>query len=356
MSVSTGAHTIWVYRWEDDGEFNQSPGDVTDDTDKVFGADETMDTSDRSNNPERMFRPFNRQAETIIETQFDGSWSADFVLANTWWLQFFFGQPAVSGTSPATHTYSIDSSQSTSSSPTPPRSAHLIEETHHYDGSVEQTIYTGVAAGSVDISVSVEDTVSITVDGVYADEETYDGNVDTDSPYGEIGDQPSLSYRPMHFGNSTLSMDVDGDDTIETRSLIQDASVSLEGSLELAYELGTRFGVLPQYLQYEPEVDYTQLVTADNSIGERVQMYGATAGTSPASPQESLVDADIDGELVFNANTSTENSMTISLLSAFPSDFSRSNIGDPEAAIEDDITRMAADATVEVTSDEEEPL
>jgi len=47
MSTATGANTIAVYRWEDDGEFNQDPGNVSDTTNKVFGANETLDSADR---------------------------------------------------------------------------------------------------------------------------------------------------------------------------------------------------------------------------------------------------------------------------------------------------------------------
>lgn len=352
MSASTGAHTVWVYRWEDNDEFNQAPGNPTDTTDKIFGANETMDTADASNNPERMMRPFQRHAEEIIETQFDGSWSADFVLTNTWWLQFVFGEP---DTGTGDHVYETTPHAGTSSAPTPPKSAHLVKEVHHHDGTVEQTVFTGCIAGSIDFEVSVEDTVSVSLDGVYADETTYEDPT-TNSPIGEIGSQPSLDYRPMHFGNSTLRMDVNGDGSAETRSLIQDASISLEGNAEMAYELGTRFAVIPQYLAYEPSVDYTQLVTADTSPEERQQMYGASVGSSTASPQESLTDAGIIGELEFDANTATDNQVTIELTSAFPDELTRNNIGDPESALEDDVSRMAANATVTVVSDQATPL
>lgn len=355
MSASSGAHTIWVYRWEDDGEFNQAPGDPTDSTDKVFGANETMDSADRANNPERMFRPFSRAAEEIIETNFEGSWSADFVLANTWWLQFFFGAPTTSsvnddGSAPWEHTYDTDPSVGGS-----PKSAHLIEETHHPDGSIEQTVYTGVVAGSIDMDVSTEDTVSVSLDGNYADEQTYDDNVSAESPYGVIGSQPDLSYRPMHFGNSILKLDIDDDGTAESLALVQEAGLGLEGNVEMSYELGTRFPVIPQYLNYEPDIDYTRLVSGNTSPDEKTANYGASYGSSTASPQETLTDAAIDGSLEFNANTSTTNKLVMNIIGAFPDEYSRSNIGDPGEALEDDITRMIEDVTATVESDQETP-
>ena len=349
MSASTGAHTIWAYVWEDDGEFNQAPGDPTDDVQKAFGANETVSSQDRSNNPERMMRPFQRYAAEIIETNFDGSWGADFVLANTWWLQFLYGQPTTSGTSaPYTHTYSLDSGN-------PPRSAQLIEEVHHEDGTVEQSVYTGAVSAEPEISVSVQDTVGVSLSGVYADETTYDGNVESDSPFGVIGSQPDLEYRPMHFGNSVLNFDLDDDGTAETLTLIQDASISMSGNLEPGYELGTRFMVIPQYLQFEPSVDYAKLVRGDNSPDERVQMYGSSAGTGTTSPQETMDGAAVDGSLVFNANTTTDNKLTLDISGGFPESYSRSNVGDPTSALEEDVTRMVANVEAVVESDVEDP-
>ena len=355
MSATSGAHTLWVYRWEDDGEFNQAPGALADSTNKVFGANETMDSADRANNPERMFRPFSRAAEEIIETNFEGSWSADFVLANTWWLQFFFGAPQTEsisgdGTAPYRHTYDTDPSVGGV-----PKSAHLIEETHHADGTVEQTVYTGTVAGSIDIDVSTEDTVSISLDGNYADEQTYDENVSSNSPYGVIGSQPDLSYRPMHFGNSILKLDIDEDGTAESLALVQEAGLGLEGNVEMGYELGTRFPVIPQYLNYEPDIDYTRLVSGRTSPDEKTSAYGASYGASTPSPQETLADAAIDGSLEFDAATSTTNKLVMNIIGAFPDEYSRSNIGDPSEALEDDITRMIEDVTATVESDQQNP-
>jgi len=162
--TATGADTIWAYVYEDDGSYNQSPGSPTDTNFKTFGANVTADAIDRSNNAERMFRPFSREAETVLEGAFDGSLGADWTLANTWWLQFIFGKPATDGSGdPFTHTYNIGNDN-------PPRTAHVVEETHYKDGSVEQVVYTGVFANSIDLDVSVEDTVLKAQDAAESDD------------------------------------------------------------------------------------------------------------------------------------------------------------------------------------------
>lgn len=347
MSASSGANTILVYRWEDDNTFNQDPGNVSDGTNKIFGANESFDSNDFSNNPERQYRPFRRFSEEIIETQFEGNWSTEASLTNTYWLQFFFGRPqSTSGSGPYTHNYAT-------APDTPPRSAQIIEETHHSDGFVEQTVYKGCLCSSIDADVSIEDMVTISLDGSYADSVTYD-NPSGESPYGEIGSQPNLEYRPMHFGNSVLRMDVDDDGTAETKALVQDATINLEGNVEMGYELGTRFGVIPELLEFTPSIDYTNLVRGSFSGEERKQAYGSAVGTSPATPQETM-EAQIDGELEFNANTSTSNKLVFNILGAFPEDYERSGVGDPSETLEDDLSRMANEVTATVTADQPSP-
>jgi len=348
-ATATGANTIWVYVFEDDDSFNQDAGDPTDSTFKIFGTNETMDAQDRENNPERMFRPFSRSAEDIIETQFDGSWTADFVLTNSWWLQFFFGRPTISGTSaPFTHDYATDPTS-------PPRTAHLIEETHYPDGTIEQVVYRGCTASSVDVDVATEDTVSISLDGFYVQDETFTSG---SLPYGDasngIGAQPDTSYRALHFGNSTLSVDIDEDGTIEERRLVQDATVTLEGNVQGEYELGSRLVAIPSFLQYEPSVDYTTLVGLGQQDGERLNSYGEQAASTQ---QDTMANAAIDAELnIDNGQTIADsNPITFTATGNFPDSYSRSNVGNPQEPLEDDIGRMTEDVTVSVESDQSEP-
>lgn len=346
--TTTGADTIWVYRWEDDGEFNQAPGDPTDTTDKTFGADVTADAFDRSQNPERIYKPFSRAADTILEAQFDGSWGTDHILSNTWWLQFIFGQPTTNGdgsSAPYTHTYELDNGN-------PPRTAHLIQETHYNDGSVSQTVYTGCFVSSIDVDVSTEDTVSVSLDGTYTDEEYYE--TASNSPYAEIGTQPDIEYRPMHFGNSLFKFDRDGDGSAEVLSLVQDASISLEGNAEGERELGTRLIATPSFLQFEPDISYTHLV--DASIKEDEQTASAYGSTAATSIQETMNAAnDLAAELEFDAGTGTPNKLIFNTTGAFPDSYSRDNVGSPEDPLEDDVDRLAQDVTATVESDVEMP-
>lgn len=345
-STTTGADTIWVYRWEDDDSFNQAPAAPSDTENKTFGANVTADAFDRSQNPERIYKPFSRTADTILEAQFDGSWGTDHILSNTWWLQFIFGQPTTSGTSaPYTHTYELDNGN-------PPRTAQLIQETHYGDGSVSQTVYTGCFVSSIDVDVSTEDTVSVSLDGTYTDEEYY--ATASNSPYGEIGSQPDIKYRPMHFGNSLFKFDRDNDGTAETLSLVQDASISLEGNAEGERELGTRLIAIPSFLQFEPDISYTHLV--DAGIKEEEQTASAYGSTASTTIQETMNDAnDLAAELEFDAGTAKANKLTFNTTGAFPDSYSRDNVGSPEDALEDDVDRLSQDVTAIVESDVQTP-
>ena len=352
MSVATGANTILVYRWEDDGAYAQDPGEVSDTENKVFGAGESLDSQDRANNAERLYGPGSRKTEYILEAQFEGDWSTEFTFSNTWWFQFIFGKPSSTsivddtGTPPEyTHTYNTDPTN-------PPRSAQIIEEIQYPDGTVHQTIYKGVVATSADVEASTEDTATVSLDGFYADEEFYEDP--TNGPIGKIGTQPETEYRPLHFGNAELLMDLEGSGSVTSKALVQDATVSMEANAEQTYELGTRFTVAPQFLAFEPELDYTALVNADNKDEERRASYGSVTATSP---QETIISDDIEGRFdLINALDDENSSAKIKTLGTFPDDFSRANVGDPEEAIEDDVTRPARDIEVTVTADVQTPL
>jgi len=355
-TTATGAQTIWVYLWEDDDAFNQTPGSPTESIlngdEKIFGINETMDSQDRENNPERMFRPFSRTAEDIIETQFDGSWSADFVLTNSWWLQFFFGEPTVTEVTAGTeytHFYETDPA-------TPPKSAHLIEETHYPSGNVEQVVYTGCAASSIDIDVATEDTVGVSLDGLYAQDHTFNTGAGDSLPYGDasagIGSQPDTVYRAQHFGNSTLNVDLDDDGTAEFRRLIQDATVTMEGNMEGEYELGSRVVAVPSYLQYEPSVDYTGLVGLGVEDEERRNAYGTqTSSTVESTMEQAAIEANL--EIDDGLALTESNPVLLTALGNFPDSYTRNNVGDPQETLEEDVSRMTQDVEVTVTTDQD---
>lgn len=354
MSTATGASEVIVFYFEGSEVFAQDPSSAYTTSSEAtptelltFGVNETFDP-DSANNPERQYRPFDRQAELILESGFDGSWSADFTVSNWNFLDFFYGDDA-----------------SSISPDDPPKTFQVVDELQYPDGSIEQTVYIGCAASSFNLDVSVDDVVSCSLDGEYATEKSKlinDPNADTNP--GTTGDlvlgesiitdrngQPERENRPYHFGNATVQLDF-GSGKTPPRG-IQDVTLDLEQNLQLEYELGSRFATVPTFLQIEPSLDYTNLVSDSTKDQEKTAMYGdpgANSGEGYTEPQELLDGAGIAASVNFDTGITDDPNVTANITGAFPDNFSRSNLGDPQEVLEDDVSRMVDQLTFDVTT------
>lgn len=348
----TGKDTGLVYRWEDSFLMQDSttPGDystITDTENKTFGSGVTMGTNEGSNNAVRQFNPMNRQAEYIIEQQFAGSWSVDFTLTNPWWLKSIFGDSTSGSETAAPYSYTYDGKY-----PTP---MVLIQQTEFPDGKKNHRIYKGCVATTAEISVGVEDTVSISLSGAYADEELVKDVDNTTSPPFSSYTQPSNPERPMHFGEAMLYVDQNGDGSVTKRSRVQDASLTLEGNVDMIYELGTRMGVDFSPKALEPSLSYSDIVrnTSEDAASDVQRMYGSSTSTSPRDPN--MDGAAVKAQLEFDngATGSDKNALTFTLEGTFLDSYTRNNVGDPTADIEGDIDRLvtSVSAVAEHNSD-----
>lgn len=345
MSVLTGSRQIWAYIWEDDGEFAQEPGDPTDEDWKAFGDNEDVSEPDANNSEETYYRPFSRQPSTYHEMEYEGSWGVDFVYTNPWWLSFIYGEPEETDNTADDNGYDLEWQEDVEKEP---KSAHLVEETHYSDGTVTQTVYIGVVVDSPDISTAIQDPLDVSLSGFYVDERTYENA--TNSPYGEIGQQPDTEYHPLNFANTELYLDLDEDDTAEFRGRVQDLDLSFNSNAEPDYELGTRFGVGTAFLDFEPDLSYTARVTDDLKEDEKTSFYGNQVSTSGDAvyPAEEMSDADIKGKVEMYSRKE-DNELIIEFGEAFPSSFQRSNTADPESAIDDSVDRMLTSLTATAT-------
>lgn len=343
MSITrTGAHTIFAYKFEDENDFNQDPStSLNDSVFKPFGANEDISDPEVSNNSEPIRRPFNRQPVGHLETGMDGSWGCDFTMTNGYWLQTVFGKPAETNDSSTEFTFEVGSERV-------PRSVRLLEETHYPDGTVTHSIYTGCAVTGTDAEVSVDDVVSISLDGEFADVRTYDSV--SDSPLDELGSQPSLQFRPLHFGNAELELSIGGN-TVTRQGAVQDASISFNAEAEMQSEIGSRVSQLVSRLAFDPEITYTKLQTGGNRQEERKNVYGGSAAGSGIGIGESLADADIEGRLKFDSPVDNNN-LILKFAEAFPESYTPTNIGDVESALEDDLSRQLVDFRAIYTTDE----
>jgi len=342
--VLTGSRQIWAFVWEDDGEYAQEPGEVSDDNPKAFGDNEDISDPDADNSEETYYRPFSRQPSNYHEMEYDGSWGTDFTFTNPWWLAFVYGEPEITENSEE-GTWDLEFTERLTA---PPRSAQLIEETHYSDGTVEQTVYTGAAVDSPSISTSVQDTLDVSLDGFYADERLYeDASL---SPYGILDEQPDTDFSPLNFANAELFLDLSDSGSAEFRGRVQDVDVSFNASMEAEYELGTRFATDRSALDFEPDLSYTARVTDDLKSEERKSFYGNQVDTTGDAtiPAEELSDVDVIGNLDMFSRKE-ENSLNLEWEEAFPSSFQRSNTGDPQSAVDDDVDRSLINLTASAT-------
>lgn len=356
MVVITGKDTSLVYLWED--HFDQDPDAVTDDITMdmfTFGANVTLGTNEGANNAERQFRPGSRQAEYILEQQFDGSWSVDFTLTNPWFLRSMFGTPTSepdNDTEPTEYEHTFDGQF--------PHSLQLVEQVEHEDGRIDHRIYTGCIVSSVDVDVDVEGVAEISVDGAYADELLVtDVNNEEEAPYSEY-DQPGTDHRPYHFGNAKMFIDREGDADPETTTMerrIQDASLSMEGNVDIIYELGSRIGADFSPKALEPDLSYTRLLEPEDTQDIR-DMYGGESLDSPADP--TMGESDVEVQLQFdNAQTVDDevdkNIITFVCEGGLVDSYSRNNVGDPESDIEADVDRLISRVWAYAENEEEAP-
>jgi hypothetical protein len=151
----------------------------------------------------------------------------------------------------------------------------------------------------------------------------------------------------MHFGEANLYVDQNGDGDVTKRLRVQDASLTLEGNVDMIYELGTRLGVDFSPKALEPSLSYSDIVrnNSDDAASDVQRMYGSSSSTTPDDPN--MDDAAVKAELEFDngASGSDKNTLTFTMAGTFLDTYSRNNVGDPTADIEGDIDRLVTRCT-----------
>jgi len=315
---TAGHQTTLSYVHEDAG-FNSSP----DDTDnKPFGYDATLSTFDGSHNAVRVFDPNSREAARVVEQEFAGSFTVDFTLANPWFFQAIFGEPSTSGSGPYTHTYG----DGTGGAPT---SLRLFQGDAN---SGFERVLGGCIVSSVDISFDVPGEITVSLSGAYADEPTTDISVTS---------QPTVQREPLMTHHATL--DRDG----TTLSLTQSLSLSIATNDALIYDLGNRRAVAHNPKQYTYDLDYTRIIEDTTDI-ER--FYGNDTTLQDSIDNTAAITITADNQ----KSGSAQNKVEWQLADVFPTDHSRSGVGDPAAVIEDQLAEIAPTVTVVAENDASE--
>jgi len=309
MAGLTGASTPVYYYWEEN--FNQSPSDSTA---KALGGDAVLETDEGSNEAVRVMAPDSSEAADVIERNFDGRFSATWTLTNPWWLQSIFGAPSSSGSDPTTHTYDGET----------PDSFQLWEG---FRGSTNARVLSGCVPGTLTVTSTVPEKVSVTLEGAYAQEE----HDTADS----LAAQPSLDFRAYKFAEAKLSVD-------STKvGYVQDATLTVTLNTEMINALDDRFPVDFWYGNREPDVEFSKVVESGES--ELETFYGG------ASTQQSRVTntASLDFEFDNGETGADKEYMKIALSTTLPDRYGHDGMGDPGALVQQQLSRMGAGVTAE---------
>ena len=326
-TVAAGHETRLYYQYEDRG-FNQ-PNDDT--TEKTFGANARLTTAQGSNAIRRVYRPGFRAGIEELAMLFEGSFSVQFSLTNPFWLRAILGEPDKTGTGPDyTYEYSLQNDGT-------PVSLRLYVA--HEPTSIERIMY-GAVVTNVSIDTTVEEEVQVTLDGLYADSEKNNG----------IAPQPTTGSRdPLTYAEGAV--DVDG----STETFVQSATLSVENNIDLIREMGSRIAVDYNPKTVNPSLDVGRIFDQDTGHDNLERMFGGLGTTQPqedADENTDRVDLRFDNG---KAAGSGINEGSFELTGSLIDSYDESGVGDPQADLEEALTRVALEPSATWTI-EAEPL
>lgn len=324
MPAALGHDVRVNYLWEDNG-FNAAPADSTY---KTFGANVKFNRAEASNDPVKLFDPNDREAAKVLAQRFSGSWSVEFTMTNPWWLRTIFGSPSTTGTDLGTdgvddrwtHTYNGKYGDS----------MQIVLGMEH---AGEQRILSGCVVRSATVDVAVNDTVTVSLDGFYAEEQ-----IDTT---GTGPAQTTFEDDPYTFAEASFSLNG------AAVNLTQNVSLSIENNVDPIGELGTRFTADYAPKVRAPSVSFSK-VEKDNQ-DEVERLYGGTGSTSPQSYPEN--EAPITVSFDNGKTGSAMQTIQFDVGGAFRESYSLSGMADQEQQLRSDINEMARTITATAEND-----
>jgi len=296
----------------------------------VPGSSGTLESAEAVNNITRITNFASDVAVAMKEAGFDGAWSLSFGLTNPWWLESIYGAPSTTdnGDGSYTHSYSLGE-------PTP----FQLFEGYETSTRAERTLQ-GCVPGRASIGPSVDEDgeTRITMEGFYATEDTQTGVT--------LTTQDGLDDDALDYSDATLKRGGSAE------AIVQDAT------LELAWEqsevirgFGSRVAIDFLVGLFAPNLDYSKLKQDAATIQD---LYG---GASATTVQESM-DNEASAELALDNGKSAGsgiNKHVYSLSTTLPDSYNEDGPGNPNAAIVEQLSRPAADATVSVTNETASP-
>jgi len=279
--------------------------------DKAFGLGVKLNVS-RKNNMERVYGLGARNATTTVPKQYEGNFSADFVMSSPWFLRAFTGAaPVKTGGGPYTYTYSESNTVG----------SFTIE--NGFDLDVDRAIFLdGCKCNTMTITGAVNELAKVKIDGNYKTEEKSDSLTSVAVPGEEafVFQQGTLQYP-----SGTTLADV------------QSCEITMTNNNEPIYGLGSRFNTSQVPKQREYNVRVTLAFEDPTKILDL--FYGATgAPAATVAEQATLI-------LTFTNGLGTTNLRSITFNFADLKIDDESINLDPNEVIKEDVTIFARTLT-----------
>lgn len=310
--VRAGHHGDVVYKFEDSG-YNSSPSDSEF---KGFGGNATLDTFDASHEAVREYNA-SREAANIIEQAFDGGWGMtfDFGAHAPWWLAGIFGQPTSTLVSGSLYDYVYDLDNDND-----PVSLRLYAPT---EGFSTYEMLGGCFIVSASIDQTQGETPEINLSGGYAQE-----------PKSQTSASPSVpSFSEETFINRDGDVSIDGTSVAR----LQSATLNLETNTDGVGEVGSETLVDFSPKAMNPNIDYDRIVYPSQSTNLTQRFRDAN---------QKWVNMTYDNDETGDATYK----ITFANNAAFPNQYAESGRNDPDADLVDQLTEMAQDTRVELST------
>jgi hypothetical protein len=315
--AAAGHETRVSYLFEDNG-FASAPNDSTD---KPFGRDATLSTLEASNNEQRLYHFGTRTADTIVELGFSGSWTAEFILSASEWLAALYDTPTETDNTDYTTREYLG---------TTPQSLQITQST---PATGEERTLSGCVVTSMSLDINADDTASVTLEGVYAD----DTNDPDASSSGGLKSQPSVSPEPMRFAEADLKRSGSSLDMTQGS-----ASLTINNGTELLYGFGQRTPTSFAARAQTVDLTHSRVVQGESDLQT---FYGNSADSV-----QDKIDNSTDLSLVFTNGESAADQLTITfdISNCLTSSHSRSGIGDESADLMDELSMAGASSSATV--------
>jgi hypothetical protein len=233
---------------------------------KTFGLGVKLSSAERKNNLKEVYGLGSRNAQSFIDSKFEGTLSVEFEVANPWFLYAVLGGvPSAAGEGPYTWTFAEAN--------VPPS----LTITNGINLSTDAVIaYLGCICTDAKISCDNDGAAHATLNFVYAKE--------TKATSG-IGSQVAETESPFPFCYNTWDL---GSSAIATT---QSVEISIENNAEIIAGLGSRLGTGSLFKQRAYKVSLVNQFTDASVYLEKV--YGVSTGPAATTASSEVTTANL---------------------------------------------------------------